>query len=123
MPEYLEQITKPTGKVIWSKATPETETFIPYLCENKLGDGLQVIYFGTCDQRPFYWLLRIDSGSDIHSDDFDIDPIFDLISEECGHYFGWDEDYNEEEDCYPMICLDGGGYHFGLEANFKTGDH
>jgi hypothetical protein len=119
--EYLLEITKPTSAVLWIES--HGDDFKPHLCSTVLGDGMQIIYFGNTDQRPYYWLVRIDSKSDVSSDDFSTDDIWELIYDECGHFFYDDDDYDEETDCYPMVAADSGGSLWGMIANFKTGEY
>ncbi len=133
--EWLAKETKPRKASLWGG---EEFEFTPVLSEEIIGDGLQLMYFGTLDQRPYYWLVRIDSSSDLEDPDFDIDNIINLLEDEFGqapYDFGIDEeDFNEmkengdydeydsfeefEKDCeYPNLYVS--GYHFGCVVNFK----
>ena len=85
-----EETSKQTGKFWGSKYE-----FEPVISKEILGDGLQLIYVGTIDQRPYYWLIRIDSKTDIESDDFDIYKIVAILEEEFG--IPPECDVNEEE--------------------------
>lgn len=118
--EYLVEITKPTSAVLWTESYGDN--FNPHLCSTVLGDGMQIIYFGNTDQRPYYWLVRIDSSTDVGSDQFTPNEIGELIEEECGYFF-YADDYDEDVDCYPMIAADSGGFHWGMKSNFKTGEY
>jgi hypothetical protein len=116
--EYTKKATEKREVFIWG----DKYEFEPYLCENKLGDGLQLVAIGSVNNRPYYWLVLIDSNADVASD-FDYDDIVELIEDECGRC---NENYCEECDnnntstCeYPIICW-GGGYRTCI-ANFKTG--
>ena len=119
--EYLVEIAKPTPAVLWSESYGKD--FKPMLCDTILGDGMQVIYFGNADQRPYYWLVRIDSNTDVEDDGFNTDEVWELIEDECGGFYFYDDDYDEDIDCYPMIASDASGIHWGMKANFKTGDY
>jgi len=116
--------------------------FSPVICSEVIGDGQQLVYLGTISQRPYHWLIRIDSQTDINSDDFDFEDILQPL-EEC---FGRKEDYISEEEfqklkadgddecniCetyeewlesnyeYPKIGWDGG--YWGLVVNMVTGE-
>lgn len=96
---------------LWGEKYPE---FSPKICKIYLGDGKQLIWFQTCDQRPYWWWVRIDSSMDVNIDDFPCLEIYDLIEDEFGRIAEeGDEDYNEEEygdvnKCYPMILSNDG---------------
>lgn len=119
--EWIQQETKPRILSLFGDDYPE---FTPALCSTKLGDGLQLIYFGTIDQRPYHWLLFIDSKTDITDDDFDIEMILELLEDEFGR--NAEKDYESEDDYmknnfnYPMVDYQGG--HYGLIVNFGTGE-
>lgn len=122
--EWLAQETAPRIVSLWGDSTPN---FTPYLCKTTLGDGELLIYFGTLNQRPLYWLVLIDSNTDF--EDFDIEEVITLIEEECGSVDDDDTDDDgeplEENPMdrveYPQIYTDG-GHHYGKIVNFKTGE-
>ena len=99
--------------------------FIPRVCEKKLGDGKQLIWFQTSDQRPYWWWVLIDSETNVRSDDFDPLEIYDLIEDEFGAIPDeGDEDYDEEVnsdvlDCYPMI-VHNDGIAWGKQELFRN---
>ena len=120
--EWIAKETAPRTVSLWGQEYPD---FKPYLCENIIGDGLQLVYLGTINNRPHYWLIRIDSKTDVSSDDFDFEDILQLIEEECGRCEGIDEcescQENGEECEYPNNISWGGG-HWGMVVNFGTGE-
>jgi hypothetical protein len=113
---------------LWGEKYP---SFKPYLLETKFGDGKFLIYFGTLDDRPYWWLIQGDSKWDINKRPDE--EIYCAIEEECGGYFpDYDESHKVDEDgydesgeChkgeYPMIISDSSS-HWGPIANFKTGE-
>ncbi len=121
----LKQEQEETTASLWGYKV----TFKPYLLDKVFGDGMKLIYFGTTDDRPYWWLVRIDSNVDIEDrEEFDPEEIYSAIEEECG---GWIPDdtaevdadgYDEEGTChrgeYPMIISDS-GCHWGLIADFN----
>ena len=135
--EWIEKETAQRLAKLWGEGVE----FSPALCDKIIGDGLQLVYLATIGQRPYYWLIRIDSKTDIESDDFDFEDILQPL-EEC---FGMREKYISEnefqqlkadgdEECnicetyeewlesnwnYPVIGWDGG--HWGLVVNMVTG--
>ena len=95
--EWIAKETAPRIAKLWGEGVE----FSPVICDKIIGDGLQLIYLGTISQRPYYWLIRIDSKTDIESDDFNFEDILQPL-EKC---FRQGEDFiNEEEP------LDGGIY-------------
>jgi hypothetical protein len=111
----------------------------PVIHPEKFGDGLQLAYFGTMDQRPNYWLIRVDSSIDFETDDFNWEEIlYDPLSECFGRYpypgyLTYQEFKKYRDDCdlreyesykdflndlkYPAISIDCGVY-WGSIANY-----
>ena len=93
----------------------------------------------SIDSRPQFYVLRIDSHWDVDSDDFDLEYMLTLISEEYGDadwyicidydndiYIIEGDDDNPNADKYtwddlkfPMLKWRGGSW--GLIKNFRTG--
>ena len=132
--QWIEKETKEITVTHWGVDT----TFTPVICDTIIGDGLQLVYFGTIDQRPYHWLIRIDSKIDIESNDFDIETLLEPLEECFGrhpqNYYDEDEfekekdtemlDYDDYEHylsaCeYPAVWYSGG--HYGLVVNMVTG--
>lgn len=112
--EFLKKESKPRFVSFWGKKT----LVKPYLCNTIMGDGLQLIYLGTIDQRPQYWLIRIDSNTDVKADRFDIEPVIELIEDECGRFNFQDKYYDEKKDKFPLICWAGG--HWGTVKKLNS---
>jgi hypothetical protein len=136
--QWIEKETAQRTAKLWG----DSVEFSPVVCDEVIGDGQQLVYLGTVGQRPYYWLIRIDSKTDIESDDFNFEDILEPI-ERC---FGIQEDYMSEKEFqqkkaggdeeyniyetygewiesnyeYPRIGWDGG--HWGLVVNMVTGD-
>ncbi len=98
----------------------EHTEFSPYLCKTILGDGLQLVYLGTMNNRPYYWLIRIDSKTDISSDNFDFEYILQPIEEECGKCEGDGCETCKENGQYCQYPhnISWGGGHWGTIVNF-----
>lgn len=93
--ETRERITTHWGQPCKIKPVIHPEIF---------GDGLQLCYLGTLDQRPDYWLIRIDSSIDITTEDFDYDEILlTPLEEEFGRAENWisEDDFNEIKALQP----------------------
>lgn len=94
--QYLEQEQQETEAELWGV----TVKFKPYLLEKIFGDGMKLIYFGNLDDRPYWWLVRVDSHVDDNDwENFDEEEIYEAIEEECGCY-EYDEDAVVDEDGY-----------------------
>lgn len=125
--QYLETQQQETEASLWGNKV----RFKPHLLDKVFGDGMKLIYFGTCDDRPYWWLVRVDSSANIEDPmEFDYEGIHCAIEDECG---GWvpDEDAEVDEDgydeygtchrgAYPMIISDSSA-HWGLVADFLKG--
>lgn len=75
----------------------------PVICSEVQGDGLQLVYVQSMDQRPTYWILRIDSETNVENDDFDIETLLEPLEEEFGrepeYYCHTEEDFiNAQKD-------------------------
>mgnify|MGYP006973006014 FL=1 len=120
--QWIAKETAPRTPSLWGQKYPE---YSPYLCKNVIGDGLQLVYLGTINNRPYHWLILIDSKTDVSSDDFDFEDILQPIEEECGSCEGIDEcescQENGEECEYPNNISWGGG-HWGMIVNFGTSE-
>lgn len=143
--QWVEKEQQPRSISLWGSVA-QTD-FVPEICSEFDGDGQQLIYFGTVNQRRRYWLMRIDSKHDIESEEFS-DRIEELViqplCEEFGEtkylseehflkeknkkgYSDYDveefENYDDWMDVYfnyPRLSID--GYHWGLIANVVTGE-
>lgn len=104
--KFLKHETRKQRSYLWGSYI----VFAPQLVKEIFGDGKQIIYFGTIDQRPRYWIVRIDSQTDIDND-FDWEEIFRSIRSEFGE---WSDD---DQMPYPAIKLTM-GTHWGLLKNF-----
>lgn len=131
--QWIEKSQKPRTISLWG--VKYKDDFVPELCSIADGDGLQLIYFGTLDQRPYYWLMLIDSKHDIESNDFDVEGI---VIEKLEEDFGGAEEILSEEDFepgtegydtydeyyetsdYPRVYAS--GFHWGLIVNMVTGE-
>jgi hypothetical protein len=115
----------------------------PALCETILGDGLQLVYVKSMDNRPNYWIIRIDSKTDVEADDFDIETLLEPLEEEFGRepvYYCYNEEeftevkndinhpgyneavrydtFDEYEKAYDFPCVWWQGGFFGSIKNF-----
>ena len=127
--KFLAKEQEETESALWG----DPVKFKPYLLDRIFGDGMKLIYFGTLDDRPYWWLVRVDSHAEENGvwDNFDEEEIYRAIEEECGCHevnddvevneYGYDEDGVKRIDGgYPEIesCSSA---HWGLIADFAKG--
>lgn len=135
--EWINKSTAPREISLWGSVCDKA--FEPPLVSKIQGDGKQLIYFGTIDQRPRWWLLRIDSGIDIE-DDFDTESLcYEPIEDEFGRQDEWvseekfpESEFSEYYDSYqeylddnvfPRMEYNSSGCHWGVIVNMVTGEH
>ena len=112
MQEWIEWETRERKAQLWG----DFITIKPVILENNIGDGKQLIYIGTIDQRPNYWLLKIDSKTDVSSDTFNIEEYLELLEEEFGKADENDETiFDAIDKVYPAVLWSGG--HWGSLFN------
>lgn len=122
--KFLAKEQEETEAALWG----DSVKFKPYLLSQVFGDGMKLIYFGTLDDRPYWWLVRVDSRAEENGVwyNFDEEEIYRAIEEECGfHDVGWGDDEVEEfeeseEYAYPVIESNSSA-HWGLIADFAKG--
>ena len=127
--KFLEKEQEETETALWG----DSVKFKPYLLERVFGDGMKLIYFTTLDDRPYWWLVRVDSHAEEDGvwDNFDEEEIYQAIEEECGcHEINDDIEVDEDgydeygikriDDGYPEIESDSCA-QWGLIADFEKG--
>ena len=125
---YLAKEQQSTTASLWG----DEVTFKPYLVKEIYGDGMCLIYFGTLDDRPYWWLVRVDSAMLTNQDDY-IESFVDeygnsfnevihcQIEEECGCIDEDDDDYDEDDlPPYPAITR-WTSEHWGVVADLNKG--
>ena len=108
MDEWIEWETRERKASLWGDYT----TIKPVISKEIVGDGKQLIYIGTIDQRPNFWLIRIDGKIDIHSDEFNIEKYLEILEDEFGRADEEDETiFDAIDKVYPAVLWSGG--HWG----------
>lgn len=132
---FIKHETRRQRAYLWG----EYCVFKPVLLSRIFGDGLQFIYFGSIDQRPKWWLVRVDSKANLEGDVFDYEEILSAIEDEFGRvpeegylsgkqfrdikksgklFFDYDNYRDYRDACkYPAITWGGG--HWGTIKNFN----
>lgn len=142
MSQWIKEETRRRKVKMWG----EYSFIQPVLHPKKFGDGLQLAYMGTIDQRPHYWLIRVDSRLDLSADGFDYEKhLLEPLEDEFGRapdtwvsnakefnklkkqgHLEIDEydNYKQYTNCtkYPNIAWTMGG-HWGTVVNFGNGDY
>lgn len=77
---YINTQTKKQRAYLWGNY----EVFTPVVLSKIFGDGKQIISISSIDQRPKFWIVRIDSNQSFEPDEFDIEEIVSAIEEEFG---------------------------------------
>lgn len=125
---YLAKQQEETVATLWGTSVK----FRPYLLERIFGDGMKLIYFSTLDNRPYWWLVRVDSHTDDDGwENFNEEEIYEAIEDECGCY-EVDEDAKVDKDGYDKFGTKRieGDYpqidsassaHWGLIADLQKG--
>lgn len=127
--KYLNKECEEVTPTLWGE---EYKSFKPYLLEEVYGDGMCLIYFGTLDDRPYWWLVRVDSRYITDNEEY-IESFVDeygnsfpevihsQIEDECGCNDEYDEDYDEDNQLpYPAITT-WTSEHWGLVADLRNG--
>lgn len=86
--ELINSECRPRKGYLWGQESD----IEPQLVSTIFGDGRHIIGIQTCDSRPDYYVLRIDSKTCL-DDDFDPEPYLDAISDDFGDVADYDEEY------------------------------
>lgn len=93
----------------WGSLWGQKHWCIPAYCGIIEGDGKQVIWLKTGDSRPNYYVMRIDSKTDIEHDDFNPEILY------CGIEEIFDNSGDFED--FPALSVDNGAW-WGIVKNF-----
>jgi len=106
--EAIKEETKEKIVSLWG----DKVTFTPKIASKIIGNGKQLLRIATISQRPYYWLIRIDSKIDVAFDeDFDIESYIEILEEEFGRIDEEEMDSDKTNDeLYPNLYYDGGSW-------------
>lgn len=79
-----EELERPTSASLWGQPT----RFRPRVLAKAFGDGRQLILIASVNQRPRYWIVRVDSGWQIDGDADEFRDQLDGIKEAIEDEFG-----------------------------------
>lgn len=108
--EFLKTETRRQRAYLWG----EYCVFTPVVVSKVWGDGLHVIYFGSIDQRPKWWIVRVDSKTNLKATEFDYEAIICAIEDE----YGGEELKRNGDDKTKYPAITWGGGHWGTIKNF-----
>lgn len=108
--ERLRRLLKPQRTEHWGSIY----RFKPVLLDKVYGDGKQLLQLFPINERPRYWVVRIDSRCTDHGDEwFDIlDEIYEAIDEQFGTPDESDLGVGNDRPYFPMYDGEGTSWHF-----------
>ena len=86
----------PVQGSLWAQVT----TFTPVLVSERFGDGRKLMYLSPINDRPAYFVVRVDSRSDVY--DY-LDDVYLSAEEEHGGS-GWCQECDHDVDCCDEEC-------------------
>lgn len=111
----------------------DEKTFYPFLLDHVSGDGAQLIWFEYTNDRPRYYVVRVDSAMDFGNGITDdnkeaVDDIMDAIAKEAEHFMTseqldeyYDQGYFAGDREWPIPPLEmADGYMFGPIEDVET---
>lgn len=103
---------KDTTSYLWTRG--DTKPFVPRVLPFVFGDGRALLALSTLNQRPAYWVIRIDSSWDDEEIHEQMDEIMTELEDEFGRgrcgYSGTSLFWTKREriiDCQCEECTDG----------------
>lgn len=84
---------KPHWGVLWSQRS----WCVPAYCGIVEGDGRQVVWLKTGDSRPNYYILRIDSKTDVESENFNVETLYCGVEDSFGNHDDYEQQYFGDE--------------------------
>jgi len=114
--QYIDQETQEKTVSLWGAKVK----FTPRLCTETIGDGQHLISVWTMSERPFYWLLLVDSSlqfTEYEPDvEFEGESLLDLCYAIIASEFGEKLEFVDEETYYEDQNNEGQTYSDFLEA-------
>lgn len=110
MATNLANLLKPQTVEHWGKMC----SFKPELLKKKFGDGGRLVRLFPINERPRYWVVRVDSKcTDLLDDDGDLlDAIYEAIDEQFGTPSEDDLGVGDERPYFPIYDGQGCSWHF-----------
>lgn len=104
----LAHLLKPQHVEFWGNLCH----FTPALLNKVYGDGKQLLQLFPINERPRYWVIRVDSKCDDDSLHEILDDIYDAIDEQFGTPDESDVGVGNDRPYFPMHDGDGVAWHF-----------
>lgn len=102
--EWVNEEQKAQTGTFWGREYK----FDPVLLDEVFGDGLQLAYLQSMNDRPYYYIVLLDSSRNFDDDEWMpewFEEIISWIEENYGQR--WDDETDQEQG-YPAISWDGG---------------
>ena len=113
-----------TTEKLWG----EPCTFTPALLDEVFGDGEKIAIFQTMNDRPYFWLVLVDSKTDFDSNEDDngelLEEVWSALESEFGVRFENYDENGEElpepiENNYPAVSGDSGTILGDVPENYR----
>lgn len=126
-------IEVPTHRYLWTPA--DGIDFVPRLSQAVFGDGKALLGLTTINNRPAFWVVRIDSSwelceSGAPDGSYDVaeasDEILTALEDDFGRASWEDDDGTEQYDEYPAVDDSCGYYWWRIsvpECGLELADH
>lgn len=117
--QKIEELTKPEIVRFWGVDYDRQIA----VCPEKLGDGLQLIGLSCNNTRPHWYILQIDSKTDMDNENLDVESFCEAFEGSFGRNECLNEDKGEcSDNCmcdldFPVTSFDA-GYEWWLIENF-----
>ena len=117
--QIIEKELTPRTARFWGQDYPN---FTPVLAKTQHGDGQRLMWFNSMDTRPWFYIIRVDSGLPLDDSDESVDAIHDFVDpiliealeDEFGRFDDDNRDEGEEYPGFPVVCLDSGTFSWGF---------
>lgn len=105
----LSQLLKRQRTEFWGNSYD----FIPKMLDKVFGDGKQLLLLFPINERPRYWVVRVDSKCTNDDAVYDIiDEIYEAIDEQFGTPDESDIGIGEDRPYFPQFDGQGVSWHF-----------
>lgn len=113
----LSKLLKPQTTEHWG----EVCKFKPELLDKVYGDGKRLLQLFPINERPRYWVVRVDSACGRDDELYEIlDDIYEQIDEQFGTPSEEDLGVGDERPYFPMYDGMGTSWHFVYDSSLEA---